>query len=236
MATSDTLICFSTQGQWTARDVTSLIGSVSEIYDVFSVYRIAAKIQRSQEEAFLYSLERYEKHLDSPMHFEWYRLWRDLLRDWRKYRYKSAIPFPMLPSPFPIPGAGKDIPEQIEILENIELYRDIVEELKIDRIHIASPGGFSFSGLGEIVQQFRELIKDIWYRNKQEKTKGELEIVEQYLRIGHEYPNSNLPPVSAILVDRKMSKKVQSNIENMRRLEREGKLLPPPEYVDKRPE
>ncbi len=236
MTESDAIICFSTKGQWTARDVTSLVDSVSEIYDVFSVYRITSHLQRIQEEALLHSLEIYEKNAKHTMRFEWYRLWQDLLEDWQKSRYKGKIPFPMLPSPFPIPGAGKEIPEQLEIFENIELYRDIVEELRIDRIHIASPGGFSFSGLGDIVQQFRELIKDIWYRNKQERTKGELEIIKQYLRIDQEFPNSNLPPVSAMLVDRKMGKKVHANVENMRRLEREGKLLPPPEYVDKRPE
>ena len=78
MEKSDSIICFSTQGQWTARDVTSLIGSVSEIYDVLSVYRITKHMQQAQEEALLYSLERFEKYADHPMHFEWYRLWRDI--------------------------------------------------------------------------------------------------------------------------------------------------------------
>ncbi len=236
METEEKLICFSTFGEWTARDVTSLIDSVAEIYDVFSSYRVITKLQRAQEEALLYRLERYEKYFHHPMYHEWYMVWRDLIRDWKKFGPSKSFPYQMLPSPFPQPLPEKQLPEAAEIFENIQLYRNIVEELKIDRIHIASPGGFSFSGLGEVIQQFRELIKDLCFRNQHEKRKGELEIIEHYLRLRDEYPDSNLPPISAILVDRKMINKIQTNIENIRRLEREGKLLPIAENIEKRPE
>lgn len=39
--------------------------------------------------------------------------------------------------------------------------------------------GFSFIGLAEIVKEFRELIKDIRYRNRHEERVCELEIAER---------------------------------------------------------
>ena len=37
--------------------------------------------------------------------------------------------------------------------------------------------GFTFRGLGEPIQQLRELLKDVCYRNRQEKAKGEIELL-----------------------------------------------------------
>lgn len=41
------------------------------------------------------------------------------------------------------------------------------------------PSGFSFVGLAEIVKEFRELIKDLTYRNKHETLLCEIEICEK---------------------------------------------------------
>jgi len=48
---------------------------------------------------------------------------------------------------------------------------------------MASPGGFSFSGLGEPLRQLRELIKDLWYRNRQERQRGELQILRDKIQV-----------------------------------------------------
>lgn len=48
--------------------------------------------------------------------------------------------------------------------------------LRIARVRMESPGLISFAGLGEPLRQVRELIKDLWYRNSQERERGELEI------------------------------------------------------------
>lgn len=47
---------------------------------------------------------------------------------------------------------------------------------RIARIQMSSPGIFSFKGLGEPLRQLREFIKDLSYRNAQERQLGELEI------------------------------------------------------------
>ena len=48
--------------------------------------------------------------------------------------------------------------------------------LSVQAIHMSSPGSISFTGLGEPIRQLRLLIKDLWYRNRQEKEKGLLAI------------------------------------------------------------
>lgn len=32
-------------------------------------------------------------------------------------------------------------------------------------VYVQPPGGFSFTGLSDILKEFRELLKDVWYRN-----------------------------------------------------------------------
>jgi hypothetical protein len=44
---------------------------------------------------------------------------------------------------------------------------------------MGSPGWISFEGLGEPIQQMRQFIKDIWYRNRQESRRGDQEIEQE---------------------------------------------------------
>jgi len=45
------------------------------------------------------------------------------------------------------------------------------------------PFGASLRGLGEPVKEFRELLKDISYRNRQEKERGDLEILKEWVAL-----------------------------------------------------
>jgi len=45
------------------------------------------------------------------------------------------------------------------------------EELKLKKIHIESPGEIKIEG-GSIIKEFRELIKDLTFRNNQEERLG----------------------------------------------------------------
>jgi len=61
-----------------------------------------------------------------------------------------------------------------------KLYRISEKELlKINKIYMASPGETIFSGIAKIIYQIREIIKDIYYRNKYEKIICELKIIEE---------------------------------------------------------
>lgn len=67
---------------------------------------------------------------------------------------------------------------------------------------MASPGIISFQGLGEPLKQLRELIKDLWYRNSQEKRRGELELemIERHIRESNVSPDIAISPASRALL------------------------------------
>ena len=233
------VLCFRTAGDWTGDDVIKLVSSINQMYDVFYSFRVVRSLLREQEKEYMRNLERSEmffhKHLDHPMYEEFYHMWRRMLKDWRKYGRKA--PFMMSGFPFqpPIPTSEAQIPQPSTIYKERHLYQSEKDKLIIDRIHISSPGGFSFTGIGEIVQQLRELVKDIWFRNNQEKTIGDLEIIEKHLKLQKEYSENNIPPVTSVTIDRKMLGKLKDSIGQIRSLENEKKLLHVGEHVNDRP-
>jgi hypothetical protein len=97
--------------------------------------------------------------------------------------------------------------------------------LTIVSVEMSSPGGISLAGLGEPIQQLREFIKDLWYRNKQEKQQGELEILRQYLSIQREF--GPLPPA----VTDRLAPKVLDGVRVLDQLEQQGKLVEIPSTI-----
>jgi len=234
-----TVICFHTDGEWTGDDVVKLITSVNQMYDVFYSYRVVRDQIKEQEREYMRNLERSEmyfhKYLDHPMYKEFYHIWHRMIKDWYMRGHKA--PFMVSTFPFQIqpPQTEYKILAPSEVYDDKSLFQAEKEKLIIDRIHIASPGGFSFTGIGEIIEQLRELIKDLWYRNNQEKTKGDLEIIEKYLKVQREYADSNIPPVTSVTMDRKMLRKMKDSIGHLRSLEDENKLVHVGKHIDDRP-
>lgn len=97
--------------------------------------------------------------------------------------------------------------------------------LTIQRIEMGSPGTISLAGLGEPIHQLREFVKDLWYRNRQEKQAGQLEILRQYLALEREYG-----PVSPAVLDR-LAPKALKGVETLSQLEDRGKLREIPASV-----
>jgi hypothetical protein len=233
------VICFHTIGSWSGEDVIKLISAANQMYDVFFSYRVVQKVLKKQEKEYYRNLEETEyffrKYIDHPMHEEFYYIWRRMLKDYRKYGRKMP---PMMPGfPFQLPGTmiETEIPKPSEIYQEKYLFQNEQDKLMIDRIYIASPGGFSFTGIGEILKQIREFIKDLWFRNNQEKKMGDLEIMEKYLKLQKEYSDSNLPPVTSVAIDRKMLAKLKDSVDQIRSLERDEKLLHVGKHIDHNP-
>lgn len=55
---------------------------------------------------------------------------------------------------------------------------------------------FSFRGIGEPIRQLRELLKDLWYRNKHEKEQGEIELLRHRIELVQCHRNSSGTNVS----------------------------------------
>lgn len=112
----------------------------------------------------------------------------------------------------------------------IDSYMDARHRLRVRRVAMGSPGLLTFEGLGEVMEQLRQLIKDLWYRNSQEKALGRLEIIEKCLqvRVEHKLP---LHPVERAS-EREMVEIVSDELHNLKELEDSGKLLAIPDHID----
>lgn len=229
-------IGFKAMGEWSVAELQTFVGSVSKIYEVFLSLNLKDKIvdrQLASYEEHLFILDKYMHH---PEYEEFFMHWRELLHAYRKHKipYLPSLPFfhpfqPELKGTFQIVTAT-------EIYQNLEQYSNKEEWLKIYRIRIGSPGYFSFEGLGEVIKEFRELVKDIWYRNKQEKTLGQLEIIDKYLTMRRKHNESNYPPLPQISSEKELVKVLNEQVNNIKELVSKEKLIDVAENIDYLPE
>ena len=146
-------------------------------------------------EPYWHDLEGSGPFLGEFFH-EWRRVWRRL----------GPAAFPFFSALGLTGGAGYS--ESAGRTSNVELdyylanpheYMSDTHELVVQKIQMASPGGFTLRGIGEPLRELRELIKDLWYRNRQERQRGELEIIQQKLELLTQ-GNLAAQPVQALAV------------------------------------
>lgn len=212
---------FRTDVSWSAYDLGVAMKSFDSIYSTVLLARHLAvmeneRLRRSAEER-----SRYWELLESEgPHFEMF--FREWLRFARRYGAGSTALFPFGPSS---PGSFAEpvslrltTSEMDYYVSNPSEYIPATHELRIDKIEIASPGGFSLKGLGEAIHQIRELIKDLWYRNNQERKRGELEILKRKLDIA---AKSSLHPQQVQV----LAVSVVREVQDVGRLIQNGQLL-----------
>lgn len=191
---------FRTEESWTAHDLGRALTALDSVYSSFVLTRHLGvlanlRLQQSEEQMGRYweMLEREGPHLDMLFH-EWHRIIR---------RYGPGAASMM----FPFGSMGGQTADRLaQVLPSSEIeyyvsnpseYLPPTHELKIKKIAIASPGGFSLEGLGEPLRELREFIKDLCYRNRQEREKGDLEILKQKLDI---VAQGNLSPIQIQII------------------------------------
>lgn len=217
-------ITFLTQGNWTTHDLELLAVSVSQIYDS----RLATLLWTRQFLAYIENRNvllksaflQIEKRMPGPFFHEWYEVWMDLLSKGEFSVLPIPAPFPMLiESGFPTPR---------QIYESLDLYASEKERCVIQRAKMSSAGGFSFTGVGKIVKEIREFVKDLWYRNSQEKQKGDIELqkdkldlIEKYLALRDRLSSSHQLIIT-----------VSGGVDGLLELERGEKLRPVDEHID----
>ena len=229
---------FRTSRDWTADDVAVLASSVSGIYNAFLVFRIQRRLQEDQRgemrSAIEQQLRHFHEYVDSHEEEVFLELWRKSFKRWEMMR--SSLPLSL---PFPLPGVPQQpelpLPNVAQLHSEISRFASHDDRLRVYRINVASPGGFSFTGLGEVVRELRELLKDLWYRNKQEKVFGQLEIIDKHISMLHRHGMVYLPP-EAIFADKRLADAVRQYVENLKELEDSGKLKSIPENLDHVPE
>jgi hypothetical protein len=226
------IISFFTQGDWSASDVANLSSSASDLYNVFLALDYSSKLNLLLMLPYKELIDRYSQRPDQHIFSEY-------LEVLKKY-FEILIKVDMaatdkIPSPFYFPllatRLSEDFKSVYDIYVNIDAYATNSQKLRVRRIQISSPGKFTFEGSGEIIKQLRELIKDFWYRNKNEKLMGELDIVDKCLKIRRENPDLRLPPFPKDIL--KLTEVIGSSIGKIEQLERDGKLLDVPKNLDK---
>lgn len=100
------------------------------------------------------------------------------------------------------------------------------EQLNIGATRLSSPGWISFEGLGEPIRQLREFIKDLHYRNQQERELGRLEIARQHLELRREFGDLLSGPANKVGIA------ALEEADVLEQLEIEGKLVDVPDNID----
>lgn len=107
------------------------------------------------------------------------------------------------------------------------------DRLQIKRVAISSPGLISFEGLGEAINAFREFVKDLSYRNKQEREMGELRL-QAARRALNATPPVGAPGLPAAEIEL-LAGRLPGPLRRLERLERQGKLLNIGDHIDADP-
>lgn len=159
-------ISFFTDGDWTTGDLELLAVSISRIYDSrLATYLWSerwANDLKNREGLIKNIFSKREMRYPEPFPFE---MWLDVLESGNA---AAAI------NPFGIAVSSTPV----QIYQEIDLYASPDQRCRIHKAKMSPPGGFSFTGIGEILKEFRELIKDIWYRNQQERKKGDIDLIK----------------------------------------------------------
>jgi hypothetical protein len=210
---------FLTGDSWSAYDLAAAMRALDEIYSSFLLTRHLAVIANRRTQAIAQELDRYWHALEREgphfemLAYEWSRIIRRL--------GPGAAPFP-----FPFAPMGGGFQNQISATSDTELdyylshsdeYMPPSDELVVAKIEMASPGRFSLRGLGEPIRELRELIKDLWYRNRQERERGDLELLQQKMAV---LSQNNLPPPQVQV----LAISVAAENEDLKRLIENGKL------------
>lgn len=226
------VIGFRSEGDWSGIDLAEFATAVTSIYNVLLVTRVRARLEANYLEALESAIRRYERHAGHPLYHEMFRAWRESLHMWRKRR-DMPPPFLLLPTfPFGFGQTEPAIPNDEEIFLNLTRYTSPEERFRVHKIHHASRGGFSFEGIGEIIEQFRELIKDLWWRNRQERVGGDLDLLEKYLKMRRDNPDMEFPLPSYLRKDKYLAETLQKHLQKLHDLEDRGKLQAVPQHLD----
>jgi hypothetical protein len=186
-------IDFSTSDDWWVSDLAAALDSLDQIYNVLALARflgrqekenLERRLRQAEESAFTF------RKMGPDLEILFHELARALRR-------AGPAGLALLPT-FGFAGLStsttgiEDIERELApFLADPNRFLARRGRLKISKIEMASPGGFSLEGLGEPIKQVRELIKDLCYRNRQEREMGDLELLQKKLAIAGEH---NLSP------------------------------------------
>jgi hypothetical protein len=185
---------FDLDNDWNAIEFSDFLNSLASIYNVFLAINIKNKLI-NHKIAYIEKELGKNKNSDEDDFNKILKLLKLYLNDCEE---NLSSHFPLIFFKY---NMDKYLPSvsTSEIFLNINSYSSNNELLQIHSININSPGLIDFTGIADIIREIRELIKDLWYRNKQEKTVGELNIeklrvetISERLKMVNQFPDDIL--------------------------------------------
>lgn len=161
-------LSFRTKGSWAATELRRFLAAVEQMYGVFLVGFWLAELRQSLETESV-NQQVFRESLFGKF----------LSEGWSHATWPHRAPGKPLYDFWIFPEEKAREENQFAHLLETSVFRGYENpyRLMIRSVRMASPGSISFEGLGGVIEQVRELVKDISYRNNQEKRLGELRIV-----------------------------------------------------------
>ena len=231
------IINFKTNGKWTLKDMQDLLMGISQTYNAL----YAVNVKQLEIDRALKSLA---ENLDNYYHY-WreyidYPIFRELLYSWRRlleeYIHRRR-PYPPFLLPWFYPFIPYDISKIIEIdviqiYKNIDIYMYPEQRLCIRKIVMESPGVVTLEGIGEIIKQIRELIKDLWYINRLEKQEKEIELKIKKIEYAERLEKILRYYGQPIKPENELIEIITNSVSKLEQLEKDGKLENVPENIE----
>ena len=216
----NSVIEFRTNCQWTTIELITFLETVGSLYDTFLSIEYAnhqykdtmINYYRTQQE-YLEYISKYSEETKCA-----YRRWLEERRRFSPYH---------APLPFLAPQLSSI--SVLDILKDINSIAPQNERLKVNKLYMGSLGGISLKGLGKPIKQIRELIKDLCYRNKQERLAGKLEIIKTHLVLTKKF-DMTLIEINKVAIE------INKSMDHIDNLEQNGNLLEVGENLDYIPE
>jgi hypothetical protein len=217
---SPDFIAFRTKGAFSAHDLRRLTTSVETVYGVFLALDFLGGAASDPTDPRRALIDYYDLQLRSFLTKGW--------------RFQQGGP-PEAFSRFVRDRAlrtdfDREATRFLELLREAP-YRWMPEaELRVRTIVMRSPGYISFEGAGDFIKQIRHLIKDISFRNRQEKQAGDIKLAAA-LRALEALPISS--PVRGAEMADNATLLLEAGMDELFQLEEEGKLEQLDLFMDK---
>jgi hypothetical protein len=217
---------FRTSDEWTLAELETFIRAVKALYNALLSARMCREVLEKQAAGralWLLAADEFDELGPTFLPLDW-RRWRRVAK-----RLASNDPGP--------PLEQAQLEERLEeIISRPEMIVPEVHQIRIRRMRMSSPGGFNFTGLAEIVREFRECVAHVLYRGRQEKALGDLDLLAKWLAIAKENPGVELPVPPYLKQQRLLNDQALKGIQDLRQLEARGKVLLIAENLDYDPD
>lgn len=228
----DTITFRASERPLLLEDLTELCQAVALIYNAKLSVSLYYLRRQDQIKTFLSNMrgEKLPFKLDPELLAQ---LTRDESLAYKLHRLRIAPFYPL----------DDNYPDATEISRNLHLYSPPSNRCFLYSAVTASPVKLSFAGVADVMKEFREFVKDLWYRNRQEAQEGDLENRMRRLQVERaeaDFANEYLLPAYAKELGESASPKliedVGKGITKIEELQDQGKILSVPEHIEEQPD